>query len=360
MARRRDDDPVSACLVILAIIFAPLILAGISWGIYPWINSSVQFPIRACANGGVVLKSDNTILACSNGTASTYNEIFRVGTSLQYASILSDNTRDFQSVLWSDFTAENMCNQTSLIYQQYSLPNGICSSNGKLLVGGAYIPASIAGIVTMVMFPVFLFGTFAIVIISDNNRKRSATVIALVFGVLNLAAAAYTMYSWNYFAVPMNYLSSTKPTNVAPIWNATFVYLGTSRTSKGQNIQSYSIQRTKQIIPSPPLFNSYTTDGYNMWGGAIGVLCLDLAIVLAIMIIVFAEGRTDVAHLPRPTTTDTTTAPPPEPIPMATAVNDPEIPSNVPVAKMSIEIPRPGRPAPSNPEDEPAAAIAIV
>jgi hypothetical protein len=228
MARDSDDDEGNVFLG-LGFLFAPLILAGVSWGVFPWEISSMQFPIRYCSDNSAMVY-ENNMLYCRNATSSSYNQTYRIGISPEYASIFSTKTgydapawQDAsQSVRWSDFTKENMCNRASLIYQQYALPNGICSEGGELLVGGSYISTANAAIATMVMFPTCLFSSAALAWLSNTQNWTSPLCFSCVLWVAVLITAAFTMYSWNTFAVPMNYVS-WKSTNVAPIWNVTFV-----------------------------------------------------------------------------------------------------------------------------------------
>jgi hypothetical protein len=342
---------------LLVAIVAPLFLAGYSWGVYPWISTSVVFPIK-CKEGKTFVQENGVVFSCSNATATGYEEIFRVDINLQYASMLGDKTRYFQSVMWSEFTSENMCNKTSLIYQQYSLPYGICSSDGELLVGGTYIPASIAGILTMTLYPVFVFAFIRLMLCDDKNVKKAAWVATLV-GTMTLASAAFAMNSWNNFAVPMNYVSVTKLNNVAPIWNASFVNTGITKDNEGQNIPVYSIERSNQIIPSPTLFNSYTAEGYNLWSGTIALIGLYLFSILLALFSMYTSASSDAT---RPPATTNIAATAQQPASRATAVKYPEIRSNIPMENVNhpAEIRRPSRPAPQNPDDSTANDVVLV
>jgi hypothetical protein len=319
-----SEDNGCGC-VVFAIIFAPLILAIYSWGLYPWVVSSVQFPVRYCGDQvGAGVISDDDVFYCPNGTFEVYNETYRIGISPNYASILSRSGGSgasawkypSQSVKWSEFTPENMCNKASLIYQQYSLPNNICSQDGKLLVGGSYISPALAAIATMVMFPIFVFGSLKLLELTEKHDFNKRTAVSLSFALLMGAfvPAVFAMYSWNRLGVPMNYLSGDRIPNVAPIYNVTFV-LAVRQTSPHRYSNVYEIEKTNEIVSSPLLYNSYAAEGYNIWGGAIAVLVLDSICVLALAYYIFMWNRGQSINIAR-----TETAAPTPPI----VINDPQ------------------------------------
>jgi hypothetical protein len=357
-----DGDSLGLLILVagfLGIVFAPLILAGVSWG-FPWAAFSVRFPVR-CGSQGAAIAWENDFFYCPRWSDVAYNESYVIGISLEYASILKIGYRPnsifyyrpsfavSQDVKWSEFTAENMCNKASLIYQQYSLRYGICSESGELLVGGSYITAASAAIATMVMFPIFLSVSAGLVYMSWKRTldKRHTMCFSFVLAISVLVPAAFTMYNWNYFAVPVNYLSNNKMANVVPIWNLTIVFANNA-TSPEQYADGYTIQRTNEIIPSPNLYDYHTVEGYSLWIGAIAAVCFYLVCILPLTCYILFNSRDNNTN-PTPDTTDPTLPPP------TTELNDQEMEAQDPIVQKLFnepsQVPRPSRPAPLPSED---------